>query len=317
MRTTEYTGRYDLRAMQELTARTWHPGARWHVGDLAWQRFSVPSPGEDAGWLDGVRGDWPTRLWWNGPQVQAWGWCEQPETLGLCVDPLKVDLAEEVLGWFASVASADVLEVTVSDAEPHLSQALREAGYQPSSDGPWFAHCLATLEHLPPESDLPSGIQAGPVRPEEAPARAALHRAAWRPTRVDRLRSAPAGLAAELESRVSAKGYDAVMCTWPYRCETDIVLRTNDGEMVGGALGWLDETNAVGELEPVGTDPHWGRRGLGRAASLAAMHALAAAGARRCVVCPRGDADYPVPLRMYRALGFEPVARSVTWSLQR
>ena len=55
-----------------------------------------------------------------------------------------------------------------------------------------------------------------------------------------------------------------MMNAWPYRHDLDQVVEAPDGALVAFALGWLDEVNRVGELEPVGTDPRHARRGLGR-----------------------------------------------------
>ena len=64
------------------------------------------------------------------------------------------------------------------------------------------------------------------------------------------------------------------------------------------------------------TAPHASRTSsdaAAAAASLACLHALRTAGATRAVVYPRGDPAYPVPRRLYAALGFRPVARTVTY----
>jgi ribosomal protein S18 acetylase RimI-like enzyme len=115
------------------------------------------------------------------------------------------------------------------------------------------------------------------------------------------------------ESHVIADSYRMVMSAWPYRHDLDQVLEAPDGTLVAFALGWLDEVNRVGELEPVGTDPHYARQGLGSAVSLACLHALREAGAARAVVYPRGDSAYPVARRLYFGLGFRPIARTLTY----
>ncbi len=83
--------------------------------------------------------------------------------------------------------------------------------------------------------------------------------------------------------------------------------------LVASALGWLDGANRVGELEPVGTDPRFARRGLGWAVSLACLHTMRDAGATRAVVYPRGDSHYPVAKRLHYGLGFRPIARTITY----
>ena len=107
------------------------------------------------------------------------------------------------------------------------------------------------------------------------------------------------------------------MAAWPYRPELDLVLAAPDGQWVANVCAWLDEANAVGELEPVGVDADCRRRGYGRLVCLAALHALRAAGATRAIVGARGDDAYPVPRRLYGGLGFAPYARTVFFERQR
>jgi ribosomal protein S18 acetylase RimI-like enzyme len=91
---------------------------------------------------------------------------------------------------------------------------------------------------------------------------------------------------------------------WPYRPELDWVAETPDGRFASYATLWLDERHGAGLIEPVGTDPAFRRLGLARAVCVAALHALRKAGATQAYVNPRGDADYPIPARLYRSLGF-------------
>jgi predicted N-acetyltransferase YhbS len=280
----------DLRAMQRAVERTWTPLSRWHVGDLAWGRYSGPD------------GDRPAALWWDGPRVMAWAWSE----LGVYVDPGHPELAGEVLGWFGGGP------VTVLDREEHLVGALRRSGHRAVEEAPFFRHCVIDLDSLA-VPELPGGYRVRPVRAGEAAARAAVHRAAWRPGRVGRLFVPPVDLGPG-DSAMNADTYQAVMDAWPYRRDLDLVVQAPDGALAASALGWLDEVNRVGELEPVGTDPRHERRGLAAAVSLACLHALRAAGATRAVVYPRGDDRYPTPLRLYRRLGFRPVGRTVTYA---
>ncbi|MEV4051573.1 hypothetical protein AB0J55_10340 [Amycolatopsis sp. NPDC049688] len=48
---------------------------------------------------------------------------------------------------------------------------------------------------------------------------------------------------------------------WPYRAGLDWVAEASDGRFAAQCLIWLDELNAVGELEPVGTLPEFRRTG--------------------------------------------------------
>lgn len=303
MRRRDYAGPNDLLAMQRAVQRSWSPGSRWHVGDLAWGRQAVP----------GREPDWRTALWDDGGDVVlAWGWAELPGHLDLHVDPAHPQLAAAVLAWFDEVTAGPQRSATVLETEGHLVAALARAGYRPLPQAPFFQHCLVDLDQPLPAPRLPNGYRLRAVHPDEAPAQAAAHRAAWHPGRIGQLHVPPVDLG-DAGSGVTTAGYEAVMGAWPYRHDLDQVVEAPDGTLAAFALGWLDEANRVGELEPVGTDPRHARRGLGAAVSLACLHAMRNAGARRAVVYPRGDHAYPVAKRLYSGLGFRPVARTVTF----
>jgi GNAT superfamily N-acetyltransferase len=291
----EYGGPRDLLLMQRAVQRGWTPQRRWHIGDLAWGRYSVPAQEQ-----------WRTALW----DDLAWGWLDTGN-LDLHVDPSRPDLADEVLAWCDDVVTG----VTILDTEEHLVRALRRAGFG-LQDGLFFQHCLIDLDRPFPPARVPEGYRVRAVRDDEAELRAAVHRAAWRPRRVGELHVPPRDLG-EAESRVTGESYRAVMRAWPYRSDLDIVVEAPDGTFAAFALGWLDEVNRVGELEPVGTTPEHARRGLGTVASLACLEALRRAGATRAVVYPRGDDAYPVPRSLYLGLGFRPIARTVTYHRAR
>ncbi|BCJ35721.1 N-acetyltransferase [Actinocatenispora thailandica] len=297
MRRREAGGGADLRAMQAAVQRSWSPRQRWHAGDLAWQCHA------------GFAG--PAAIWTEGATPIAWAMVEPSGEAGLHVDPDRPGAADPVLAWLRAHAPGGRPAVTVLDTETHLTDALHRNGFGPVDDAPYFLHCERALDSLPDRPRLPAGFTTRAVRPGEIPARAAAHRAAWRPARVGALLVPPVALAGE--SEMSAQRYRSVTTTWPYRPELDQVVVAPGGGFAAFALGWLDGANAAGELEPVGTDPRYARRGLAAAASIACLHALRAAGATRAVVYPRGDAAYPVPRRLYTALGFRPVARTVTY----
>jgi predicted N-acetyltransferase YhbS len=289
----------DLIGMQALVQRIWtsarelaeRPSAlpsRWHIGDVAWNATS----------LEGAADAWRTAVWTDRAETVAWGWAEARADgahLDLVVDPTRPELADEVLDWFGAPVKGATC--TVLESEEHLRHALAARGYTVDTEAPWFSHHHRLLDDLEPLVP-PDGFRLRPVRPGEAAARAAVHRAAW----------------SDLgPSRVTQRSYAEVMDTWPYRFELDWVAEADDGELVASALGWLDERAKVGLLEPVGSAPRVRRRGLGRAVSLAVLHALRDAGATAVVVCPRGDDAYLEPGRLYRGLGFRPDARTATF----
>ena len=284
----DYAGPDDLRAMQGLAQRVWAPGSRWHIGDLAWGRFAIPDSEEG----------WRTSLWSDGDEVRAWGWVDLPGHLDLLVDPGLPELAPDVLEWADSVTEDGPRTCTVMESEWRLVEALERDGYHRQVNAPYFTNHRIELSNLEMPW-VPTGFTLRHVTPTDVEERAAAHRRAWSDT-------AP--------SRMSRDSYASVMRAWPYRHELDWVVVASDGSMVASALGWLDEDNREGLLEPVGCTPELRRQGLARAVNLAALTALRDAGATHATVCPRGDDDYPVPGKLYRSIGFEPGARTVTFA---
>jgi len=65
----------------------------------------------------------------------------------------------------------------------------------------------------------------------------------------------------------------------------DFLRRDDDGTPVAAATGWMAGAGRAAILEPVGTDRAHGRRGHGRAVSMAVISALARAGASGVTVC--------------------------------
>jgi predicted N-acetyltransferase YhbS len=290
MQISLYSGPDDLRRMQTLVQRTWSLNSRWHVGDLAWGRYSVPSPADECS----------IALWLDDAEPIAWGWLEQPGHLEWCVEPERPEVAADVLAWSDKVTHTDQRTCTVLETESHLTSALDAHGFAPQLDLPFFTHHHRRLESLA-EPQLPDGFALTTVSAAAADRRAACHRAAWSDLR---------------PSNVSAESYADVMRAWPYRSELDWVVEAPDGEWVSSALGWIDEQNRVGLLEPVGCAPSYRRLGLARAVNLATLRALRTAGADTALVCPRGDDAYPVPAKLYQSIGFEPDARTITYVRQ-
>ncbi len=75
-----------------------------------------------------------------------------------------------------------------------------------------------------------------------------------------------------------------------------------DQRPVAFVIAWLDPASESVELEPVGCDPLWRRRGLTRALVLDALSLAAAQGATRASLTTRSD-DYGA-IRFYERCGF-------------
>ncbi|MEU4829893.1 GNAT family N-acetyltransferase [Streptosporangium sp. NPDC023615] len=291
-----YGGPSDLRRMQDLVRAAWHAAALPHVGGLAWSRFQHVDR----------EAEWPTMLWERGGETLAWGWAMPPGELELFVHPEHPGLADEVLDWFHGAGSgggagagsgggaAGETAVTILTGEERLAAALARHGYRPGpADAPFQVRMSRDLSDLP-EPEVPPGFTMRHVRGEEDVAeRVAVHRSAFAP------------------SSVTEESYRNVMRAWPYRPELDCVVEAPDGRLVAYCLIWPDALNGVGELEPVGTHRDFRRLGLARAVCLYALHRLGRTGAAGAIVQPRGDAGYPVPARLYEAIGFRTVDRTV------
>jgi predicted N-acetyltransferase YhbS len=272
--------------MQSLAQRVWSPESRFHIGDIAWGRFSIP----------GAESGFRTSLWHDRDVVRAWGWAELPNYLDILVDRVTPDLAADVLSWFAEVATGPNLTCTVMEGDQHVIDALERAGYARQTAGPYFARHTISLDTLE-EPSLPKGYRLRHLDASEAKARAQVHRDSW----------------SDFGSKLTTESYARVMNTWPYRPETDWVVETPTGELVASALGWLDEENKTGLVEPVGCVPEHRGQGLGAAVNLALLNAFRQHGATIAVVLPRGDEDYPKPGRLYRRIGFKPGSRTFTY----
>jgi len=266
--------------------RTWTPTSRWHVGGLAWNRCQAIEPESEQ----------PIRIWEDDGEVVAFGWRQRHGDLAPCLDPARPELWSGVLDWYERSAPGTELRVTMTGEEPRLGQR----GYALASpDEPFFLHLARDLADVE-EPTLPPGYRLrGLAGPPELDARVAVHRAAFDP------------------SRLTADTYRTVMAAWPYRPDLDRVVEAPDGSLAAFCLAWIDEANRVGELEPVGTHPDHRRLGLGRAVCLDASLRLREAGADLALVAARGDDAYPVPRRLYAAVGFREVARNVTYVRSR
>jgi len=272
--------------MQRLAQEAWRlrpETAQETVGDLAWMTRQHA----------GRESEWVRQLWLDGDRVVAWGWIKPPAWLSF---EAPNELIGAVFDWFERAAAERPLEVGVQSPNSHAIAELEARGFAHDPDAPWIRWNMRDLEELPFPS-VPEGYRLATMADvPDVPARVAVHRSAFHP------------------SRVTEESYAAVMAEWPYRPELDCVVVAPDGSFAAFALAWLDEANRMGLLEPVGTHPDHRRRGLARAASLLALHNLRAAGATAARVGCRGDDAYPVPKLLYESIGFREFNRSLIYT---
>jgi ribosomal protein S18 acetylase RimI-like enzyme len=284
--------------MQQVVAGCWateKPPVHAHIGDLPWRRYQQA----------GREAEWRTHLWFDADGEPAgWAWMLLPDDSELMALPgCRAALIAEMVEWpagEAAAAGAPRLLVTALKQDTLTMDALLAAGLSPTDDQPSLV-IMRSLGGDLTEAPLPHGYLARHVAGERDLARrVAVHRAAW---------------SVRKPSRVTQESYRNMMAAWPYRPELDWVIEGPDGGFVASCLAWLDPDNAVGELEPVGTDPAYWRRGLGLAVCVAALRALRRHGADTAVVYATEIDGMPSAPALYRKLGFQVAGRHVTLGL--
>lgn len=276
-----------LRLMQRLAQTLWHDARGCldpTMGELAYQV--------------GIRADadpGAQRLWLEGGDCLAWGWFSPPATLAWAVHPLHPALLDEVLDWAESLAGPGTrLETPARSGDDHAIATLRMRGYVEDPEHIWLRLNHRSVEEIEAPA-LPTGYALKTVADYggDIAKRVRVHQRSW----------------AELGTRVSTTVYPGVMSTWPYRQDLDFVLEADDGTPVAFALGWYDEQNRVAEFEPLGTDPDYRNRGLGRTLLLLGLQRLRDAGATDAIVGSRGDAGHRLPSLLYESVGFRQISR--------
>lgn len=281
-----YSGVKDKLA-QINTTRVWSAERRFHVGDVAWGWHSISS----------AQTVFRVSIWEEHGVVLAWAWVELPGHVEFLVDPDAVELLPQLLDWFETVATGPALSCQVMEGDRHQRRALTQRGYTAQEAGPFFRRHVHDLAGLPAPS-LPDGFAISHVASGDAERRAAVHRAGW----------------SDFGSRLTTESYRNVMAAYPYRKQTDLVVLAPDGEWVASALGWYDEINKVGLVEPVSCAPAFRGIGLAKAVNIALLHAFRSLGATQSAILPRGDQAYPVPARLYQSIGYQPGPRTLHYA---
>jgi ribosomal protein S18 acetylase RimI-like enzyme len=285
-RSRPYASAADLRKMQAAVARA-YPVTSLRVGDLAWlTRYHTHRELS----LD-------IRLWQDDTgEIVGWTYVRSFGGFNVFVAPGHADAAllDEMLAEIdaaerTSVAAGDPpvarytygVDLTRSVEDRALAAALERHGFTAS---PTIGGVLTRALDDVPEPSVPAGYRLGWVNTREhAIGRVEAQRAAFAP------------------SNFTVERYEQVRRTWPYRASLDRIVLTDDGAVVAFCTAWLDEENAAGLFEPVGTHPAHQRRGLARAVCTDALRVLRAAGARTAQVGCESDAACAA----YRDLGFE------------
>lgn len=265
----------DLQLLLGLAQELWRDEPRdvqCPYGRIAWWSANIP------------HGESECRLWFDGEQLVGWGWVTGGTELEFQVRPTHREVLDEILEW----AAPDELMVNAHDTD--AIARIEAHGLVHLPEASWMRLNARRLDELP-EPVLPDGYALRTVREEDFGSRAAAHRSAFDP------------------SRLRDEVYAFVRATPPYRQDLDCVAIAPDGSVAAYTLAWLDEVNAVGQLEPVGTHAGHQRLGLGKAVNVFALQRLREEGATVGLVECRGDDAYPVPRALYDSVGFREVSR--------
>ena len=234
------------------------PRAPWHPGDIAWGL-----------WMhEGREHEWRIRTWGE----DAWSWLRLDSgTLDVDVRADRLELLDEILD------DPEAREAWGFEDDAAYREVLARHGFATPSQRLHF-YVLDLAE--PPA--LHNGFRCRTVDDDDLPARVAVHRAAWDP------------------SRVTEASYANVRRAWPYRASLDCVAEAPDGGFAASALLWPDDENGVGELEPVGVDPRYRRRGFGAAVCTYALRRWHEEGGRQAIVYCMTDSA----CALYESIGF-------------
>jgi hypothetical protein len=237
--------------------------------------LSLEHPGQLA-WSSIYEGrEAPAAVFGDG---DAYGFLQAPGTLEVGGDPAR---AGEAIEWARGRSAA----FTVTALDGPLTGALVSLGGVIDAGAPWSVQQTIRLTAVT-VPDIP-GYRFRHVERHEVAARAACHRAAWSDRK---------------PSRTTDQMYQWLMDTPGYDPELDWVAVSDDGEMTASCITWV--CGDVALVEPVGCATGHRRRRLGGGVTLAALAAARGKGATVGVVRPAGHPGYPVPILVYRSIGF-------------
>ena len=273
------------------------------IGELAW----VWGKGVDA-----LGHSWRRRFWFDGERLAAWGWAHLPcrvplsdgafaevETANLTwqTHPDRLDLLNEILGWYDEAAGGADRLLIVQSADVEAQTIAAAHGYEfdaedGSDDGSWHQFNARELTDLP-DPTLPEGFRFLTAADVSAADAVKAHQDAWR------------------RSSLTEAAFKRVRQTWPYRADLHPLIQAPDGTLAATAIIWFDEKTQTAEFEPVGTHADFRRRGLAATLQIHGMHLARAAGAKRMFVACVAAASRPAARNLYLGVGFRELSHDV------
>jgi GNAT superfamily N-acetyltransferase len=232
----------------------------------------------------------------RGPAIEALAICEDGAAEH-CVITRDADpgLVGTVVDRLTARIPDGGLRFSFADDAAWLSEVFAARGFsaEPATGCEWEFD----LDALPPEDPVAAGFVVGPSLPGDGADHAGITRC------LQRAFGSETDLLPVLRSLESNP--------W-YRPELSVVARSPDGRIAAYCRGTADPDTGVCGIDPVATDPHFQRRGLGRAVLQRCFAAQRAVGGRRSYI---GSAPEPAPgAVLYRSLIPSRVTVFSTWS---
>ena len=249
MESHTYRGPADLQAIKEVlrAGRIEAPTAgHWHPGELDWSLFYRPERLAH------------TTIWTDVDGPAGWVLVDgesrsadaeiRPDLRGGPAEAEMVVHVERELGDGPVTVLASGLDEARRTLLTSLGYQLGDPAFQV------FAQPLAGPIDVP---ELPDGFRLlDELTDEWVAERAECHRRAFDP------------------SVMTPERYHAFRDAPDYDPRLDVAVASDDGRIVAYAMAWVDEPSRSGQLEPVGTRPHFWRRGLGRVANVEALRRM-------------------------------------------
>ena len=296
-----HAGRADLPALLDFASRSLrarHPlDANWHPGDLVWQLKDARDVHLDM------------RLWETAEGVVAAALFAGPSQVWLEAMPEHEHLLAEILAWaeLAMVTErprlgTDALSVKLSEVDQSRIATVEALGYRRAApEGVRFRRALDT--EIPP-APLPRGMRVRDSVGIDPEARAACHRDAWNHLAHIGIENA--------RSTFTAKSYGRLLASRVYDPKLDLLIETEDGQLVANCICWADAASGIGTFEPVGTHADYRGLGLARAVNVEGLRRLQALGMAWGRV---STAHFNAPaIATYLSCGFEVIGRTALWT---
>ena len=294
-------GRADLPALLDFASRSLRArfplDATWHPGDFIWQLKDTGDARLDM------------RLWDTPTGLAAVAWFVGPGGLWLECLPHHEHLVAEALEWAEESLRAEQprlgnsrLSVRSLESDSRRIALFEAMGHRRTTpEGVLFRRSLNADIDPPTLSDRMRMRDCETIEPE---ARAACHRNAWNHLAHIGIENA--------RSTFTADTYRGLRASTAYDPTLDILVESDDGQLVANCICWADKESGIGKFEPVGTHVDFRGRGLARAVTVEGLRRMRAKGLTSARV---GTAHFNAPaIATYQSCGFEIVDRTSWWT---